>query len=63
MAAADALASATSIAAEVCRLGHRKGEIQPGHDADLLIVDGDPLTDITALGLVMTVVLNGEPTS
>ncbi len=63
MAPADALASATSVAADVCGLGHRKGEIQPGHDADLLIVAGDPLTDIAALTRVLTVVLNGEPIS
>jgi imidazolonepropionase-like amidohydrolase len=63
MAPADALASATSVAADVCGLGHRKGEIQPGHDADLLVVDGDPLTDIAALTRVLTVVLNGEQVS
>lgn len=63
MAPADALASATSVAADVCRLGHRKGRIRPGHDADLLIVDGDPLTDIAALTQVAAVVLNGEPIS
>ena len=61
MAPADALASATSVAADVCQLGHRKGLIRPGHAADLLIVDGDPLTDITALTRGITVVLNGEP--
>jgi imidazolonepropionase-like amidohydrolase len=63
MAPADALASATTVAAEVCGLGHRKGIIRPGHDADLLIVDGDPLTDVTALTQVAAVVLNGEPIS
>ncbi|RFS87415.1 amidohydrolase family protein [Actinomadura spongiicola] len=45
----DALRSATSIAAEACGLPDRKGRIGPGHDADLLIVDGDPTTDITTL--------------
>ena len=63
MTPADALASATSVAAEVCGLGHRKGTIRPGHDADLLIVDGDPLTDVTALTQVAAVVLNGKPIS
>jgi imidazolonepropionase-like amidohydrolase len=63
MAPADALASATSVAADVCRLGHRKGRIRPGHDADLVIVDGDPLTDIAALTKVAAVVLNGKPIS
>jgi len=62
MTPADALASATS-AAEVCGLGHRKGSIQPGHDADLLIIDGDPLSDIATLTRVDTVILNGQPIS
>ncbi len=43
-----ALASATSLAAEVAGLA-RKGRIRPGFDADLLLVDGDPLRDITTL--------------
>ncbi|NIH82156.1 amidohydrolase family protein [Amycolatopsis viridis] len=46
---AAALASATSVAADVAGLGGRKGRIRPGFDADLVLVDGDPLTDITAL--------------
>ncbi len=63
MTPADALASATSVAAEVCGLGHRKGSVQPGHDADLLVIDGDPLTDIATLTRVDTVILNGQPIS
>jgi imidazolonepropionase-like amidohydrolase len=61
MAPADALASATSVAAQVCGLGARKGRVVPGYDADLILVDGDPLTDIAALTRVDTVVLRGEP--
>src|SRR5207247_747945 len=63
MTPADALATATSVAAQVCGLGHRKGNIQPGHDADLLIIDGDPLTDIATLTQVDTIILNGKPIS
>jgi imidazolonepropionase-like amidohydrolase len=33
----------------VCRLAHRKGRLAPGFDADVIAVDGDPLTDPTAL--------------
>ena len=61
MAPAAALATATSIAAEVCGLGTRKGRVGPGYDADLVVVDGDPLTDVAALTRVDTVVLRREP--
>jgi imidazolonepropionase-like amidohydrolase len=61
MATADALASATSVAADVCGLGGRKGGIHPGYDADLLVVAGDPLADIGDLTRVDTVLLRGEP--
>ena len=43
-----ALRSATSVAADACRLAG-KGRLRPGCDADVLAVDGDPVTDLTAL--------------
>ena len=54
-----ALASATSLAAEVCGLGNRKGRVRPGFDADLLVVDGDLATDPDALARPAAVVLGG----
>ncbi len=39
----------TSIAAQACGVAVTKGRIAPGHDADLLAVHGNPLTDLTAL--------------
>jgi imidazolonepropionase-like amidohydrolase len=45
----DALAAATGEAARACGLADRTGRLAVGLDADLLLVDGDPLTDITAL--------------
>lgn len=48
--AAEALQSATSLAAELLGLQHRLGRITPGFLADLLIVNGDPAADITVLG-------------
>jgi imidazolonepropionase-like amidohydrolase len=60
LTSAEALASATSVAARSCGLGERKGRLRAGYDADLLLVDGDPLTDITALRRVSAVVLRGQ---
>jgi imidazolonepropionase-like amidohydrolase len=56
----DALASATSIAAEACGLGERKGRLRTGYDADLLLVDGDPTADIDALSRVAGVMAGGR---
>ena len=46
---AEALAAGTTVAAEACGLGGTIGAIAPGHAADVLVVDGDPLTDISVL--------------
>jgi imidazolonepropionase-like amidohydrolase len=45
----EALAAATGVAARACGLEGRTGRLATGLDADLLMVDGDPLTDMTAL--------------
>jgi imidazolonepropionase-like amidohydrolase len=45
----DALSSATSRAAEACGLPGSKGSLRAGFDADILVVQGDPLTDLAAL--------------
>ena len=58
--AADALASATSVAARACGLGDRKGRLRAGYDADLIVVEGDPHADIRALSAVQAVYLNGQ---
>ena len=44
-----ALASATALAADACGLGDRKGRLRAGYDADLLVVDADPVADISRL--------------
>jgi imidazolonepropionase-like amidohydrolase len=36
------------------------GSIQAGNDADLLVVDGNPLEDITATERISLVVFKGE---
>ncbi len=42
LSAMEALVTATSKAADLLGWDHRIGSIEPGKDADLLIVDGDP---------------------
>ena len=58
---AEALRAVTSVAAESCGLGNRKGRIAQGYDADLLAVRGDPLTDPTDLRNVAAVFRAGKP--
>ena len=60
ISATDSLASTTSLAAQACGLGDRKGWLRPGYDADLAIVHGDPFTDIAALTAVQAVYLRGQ---
>jgi imidazolonepropionase-like amidohydrolase len=56
---AEALRMITSAAAGVIGLGHRKGRIAPGFDADILAVDGDPITDPAALHRIRAVYARG----
>jgi imidazolonepropionase-like amidohydrolase len=49
MSPADAIAGATSIAANVLGMSEQIGTVRPGLFADLLIVDGDPLADVGVL--------------
>jgi imidazolonepropionase-like amidohydrolase len=46
---ADILRSATTVAARLLRMEGQVGVVAPGAYADLLVVDGDPLQDITEL--------------
>lgn len=55
----DALSSATSLAAQACGLGHRKGRIAAGYDADLIAVPGNPLHNLHALLDITTVIRAG----
>ncbi len=45
----DALVAATRLGAEAMRMTDKIGTLQPGKLADLIVVDGDPLTDINIL--------------
>jgi imidazolonepropionase-like amidohydrolase len=55
----EALAAATSLAAEACGVGERKGRLRPGSDADLVAVRGDLAHDVSRLADVSAVVLAG----
>lgn len=45
----EAIVCGTSAAAEFLRMDHLVGSLVPGKEADLLVVDGDPLADIAVL--------------
>jgi imidazolonepropionase-like amidohydrolase len=60
MPAADALKSATAIAARVLHMEAQVGQVKSGLLADLLVVDGNPLQDISALRRVRLVVKGGS---
>jgi imidazolonepropionase-like amidohydrolase/ABC-type multidrug transport system permease subunit len=55
-----ALEAATSNAAKLLRAQNRIGAIRKGLDADLLMVDGNPLQDITATERISMVMFKGE---
>jgi imidazolonepropionase-like amidohydrolase len=59
----EALATATSGAAQACGVSARKGRLAPGYDADLLVVDGDLEIDVTALHRPRSVLLRSLPVS
>ena len=56
----DAITSLTSLSAESLRLQDQIGALAPGLKADIVAVDGDPLTDITALRRVVFVMHDGK---
>jgi len=57
-----ALASATSVPAKAFRLGQR-GQIANGYKADVVLVEGDPTTDIGATRRIVEVWKDGEVVS
>ena len=56
----DAIVSATSLAAKSMRLDKTVGTLAAGYDADIVALDGDPLTDITAVTRVAFVMKGGN---
>jgi imidazolonepropionase-like amidohydrolase len=58
--ASVALQAATYNAARLLRAENHIGSIRVGNDADLLVVDGNPLEDISAVERISIVVFKGE---
>lgn len=58
--AMDAIAAATSLAAESLGMGDRIGTVDAGFLADLVAVEGDPSQDIEAVGRVRWVMKEGR---
>ena len=60
--AKDVIASATHVAARLCRMENHIGVVAPGAYADLIVVDGDPLKDLSLLtgqGRAMPIIMRG----
>jgi imidazolonepropionase-like amidohydrolase len=45
----EAIVAATRLGGEIMQMGHELGQIKPGFLADLLLVDGNPLADVSIL--------------
>ena len=60
--AREVIASATHVAARLCRMEGEIGAVAPGAYADLVVVDGDPLADLSLLtrqGAHLPVIMKG----
>lgn len=56
----EAIRAATSTAADLLGIGSRTGSLTPGYEADLILVESNPLQDIRALADVLVVISNGR---
>ena len=56
----QAIQSATRVASELMGWQDKVGVVEPGHFADLIAVDGDPLRNITELERVKWVMKGGK---
>jgi imidazolonepropionase-like amidohydrolase len=56
----DAIVSATSLSAKSMRLDKTIGTLAPGFEADIIALDGDPTTDISAVKRIAFVMRAGK---
>jgi imidazolonepropionase-like amidohydrolase len=56
----EALLSATSGAADLLGIADRTGSLREGFEADLIVIEGDPMADIAALQDVLVVMTDGR---
>lgn len=56
----QAIQAATTTTAELLQLDKSTGKIQPGFEADMILVPGNPLEDIRNLQDVLMVISNGQ---
>lgn len=61
MSPMEAILAATKVPAEILRVGDQLGTAEPGKIADLLVVAGNPLSDIRDLAKVQHVIQGGRP--
>ena len=57
---AEVITMATTEAAAALGVGGSTGRLAPGYQADLIVVDGDPLADLAALGALRRVIARGR---
>jgi imidazolonepropionase-like amidohydrolase len=56
----DALRSATIVAAQVSNIQDKLGTLEAGKEADIIVIDGDPLADLDALERVQMAFIAGR---
>jgi enamidase len=60
MPAAEVLYGVTGLAAQAVGMADRLGTLAPGKLADIVVVDGNPLTDMTTMGRMHMVIKDGQ---
>jgi len=56
----QALMAATSHGANACQIAHETGSLEKGKHADIAVLEGDPMEDLSHLKLIMAVMKQGQ---